>query len=249
VATAGALTWPVLGRWLAIDLGWRLVAGVAVGLIVGWILRRLFFNTAVPSLRLAEHAEGFVALAATFLAYGTAEAVEGYGFLAVFVCACTIRAGERSHGYHRVLHSWVEQLERLLTVVLLLLLGGAIARGLLTPLQPLDVAIVACFLLLIRPLAGWLGLIGGRTGPRERAVIAFFGVRGIGTLFYIAYALGHGTFAHADRLWAIAGLTVACSVVLHGITATPAMMLLDRTRQKVAQERDGSTDQASDTAV
>ena len=135
VATAGALTWPVLGRWVAIDLGWRLIAGVAVGLLVGWILRRLFFNTAVPSLRLAEHAEGFVALAATFLAYGTAEAVEGYGFLAVFVCACTIRAGERSHGYHRVLHSWVEQLERLLTVVLLLLLGGAIARGLLAPLE------------------------------------------------------------------------------------------------------------------
>ena len=249
VAAAGALTWPVLGRWVAIDLGWRLIAGVAVGLLVGWILRRLFFNTSVPSLRLAEHAEGFVALAATFLAYGSAEAVEGYGFLAVFVCACTIRAGERSHGYHRVLHSWVEQLERLLTVVLLLLLGGAIARGLLTPLEPVDVAVVVGFLLLVRPLAGWLGLIGGRTGPRERVVIAFFGVRGIGTLFYIAYALGHGTFDHAGRLWAIAGLTVACSVLLHGVTATPAMMLLDRTRQKVAQQRHGTTEQASDTAV
>jgi NhaP-type Na+/H+ or K+/H+ antiporter len=158
---------------------------------------------------LAEHAEGFVALAATFLAYGTAEAVQGYGFLAVFVCACTIRAGERSHGYHRVLHSWVEQIERFLTAVLLLLLGGAIARGLLAPLQPIDVAVVAGFLLLVRPLAGWLGLIGGRAGPRERAVIAFFGVRGIGTLFYIAYALGHGTFDHPGRLWGIAGLTVA----------------------------------------
>ncbi|GAA3642640.1 cation:proton antiporter [Microlunatus ginsengisoli] len=249
VAAAGALTWPVFGHWVGIDLGWRLCAGVAVGLLVGWLLRRLFFNTPVPSLRLADHAEGFVALAATFLAYGTAEAVEGYGFLAVFVCACTIRAGERSHGYHRVLHSWVEQLERLLTVLLLLLLGGAIARGLLIPLQPVDVVVVVGFLVLIRPLLGWLGLIGGRTGPRERAVIAFFGVRGIGTLFYIAYALGHGTFDHTDRLWAIAGLTVACSVVLHGITATPAMMLLDRTRQKATQDRHGTTEHASDTAV
>jgi NhaP-type Na+/H+ or K+/H+ antiporter len=80
-------------------------------------------------------------------------------------------------------------------------------------------------------------------------VIAFFGVRGVGTLFYIAYALGHGTFGHPDRLWAIAGLTVACSVVLHGITATPAMMLLDRTRQRIAQERHGTADRASDTAV
>jgi NhaP-type Na+/H+ or K+/H+ antiporter len=249
VAAAGALTWPVIGHWVAIDLGWRVTAGVAVGLVVGWLLRRLFFHTPVRSLRLAEHAEGFVALAATFLAYGFAEAVEGYGFLAVFVCACTIRAGERSHGYHRVLHSWVEQLERLLTVVLLLLLGGAIARGLLAPLRPVDVAVVAGFLLLVRPLAGWIGLIGGRTGPRERAVIAFFGVRGIGSLFYVAYALGHGSFAHADRLWAIAGLTVAGSVLLHGITATPAMILLDRTRDKVARARHGTTRNASDTAV
>jgi NhaP-type Na+/H+ or K+/H+ antiporter len=249
VAAAGALTWPVIGHWVAIDLGWRVTAGVAVGLVVGWLLRRLFFHTPVRSLRLAEHAEGFVALAATFLAYGFAEAVEGYGFLAVFVCACTIRAGERSHGYHRVLHSWVEQLERLLTVVLLLLLGGAIARGLLAPLRPVDVAVVAGFLLLVRPLAGWIGLIGGRTGPRERAVIAFFGVRGIGSLFYVAYALGHGSFAHADRLWAIAGLTVAGSVLLHGITATPAMILLDRTRDKVARARHGTTRHASDTAV
>jgi NhaP-type Na+/H+ or K+/H+ antiporter len=163
VAAAGALTWPVLGRWVAIDLGWRLLAGVAVGLLVGWILRRLFFNTVVPSLRLAEHAEGFVALAATFLAYGTAEAVEGYGFLAVFVCACTIRAGERSHGYHRVLHSWVEQIERFRTVVLLLLLGGAIARGLLAPLQPIDVAVVAGFLLLVRPWRD--GLASSGAGP------------------------------------------------------------------------------------
>ena len=249
LAAAGTVSWAVIGQWVAVDLGWRLLAGVVVGLGVGWLLRRLFFNARVESLRLAEHAEGFVALAATFLAYGFAEAVEGYGFLAVFVCACTIRAGERSHGYHRVLHGWVEQLERLLTVLLLLLLGGAIARGLLAALQPVDIAVVAAFLLLVRPLAGWLGLVGGRTGPRERLVIAFFGVRGIGSLFYIAYALGQGSFAQGDRLWAIVGLTVAGSVVLHGVTATPAMILLDRTREKVAQDRHGSTERAADTAV
>ena len=249
VAAAGTLSWSVIGSWIAVDLGWRLLIGITTGLLIGWLLRRLFFHTPVSSLRLAEHAEGFVALAATFLAYGIAEAVEGYGFLAVFVCACTIRAGERSHGYHRVLHNWVEQLERLLTVVVLLLLGGAIARGLLNPLQPIDIAVVAAFLLLIRPLTGWLGLVGGRTGPRERLVIAFFGVRGIGSLFYIAYALGHGHFAQPERLWAIVGLTVAASVLLHGITATLAMTLLDRARQQAAQARHGSTADAPNTAV
>jgi sodium/hydrogen antiporter len=248
VAAAGSLTWSVAGSWLLVDLGWRLAVGIGVGVGIGFLLRKLFFHTPIDRLRLAEHAEGFVALAATLLAYGTAEAVEGYGFIAVFVCACMIRAGERSHGYHRVLHQWVEQLERLLTVLLLVLLGGAIARGMLEPLQWRDYVLVAGFLLVIRPLAGWLGLLGGRTGPQERAVIAFFGVRGIGSIFYIAYALGHGSFAGADRLWAIVGLTIGASVVLHGVTATPAMAWLDRARRRTAERR-GNTERASETPV
>ena len=78
------------------------------------------------TLRLAEHREGFVALAATFLAYGLTELVHGYGFLAVFVTACAIRR-RHGHGYHGVLHDFVEQIERLLTALLLLLLGGFVA--------------------------------------------------------------------------------------------------------------------------
>ena len=73
-------------------------------------------------LRLARHAEGFLALAATFLAYGLVEVVGGYGFLAVFVAARAIRAAERTHEFHSVLHDFAEQIERLLTVLLLLLL-------------------------------------------------------------------------------------------------------------------------------
>ena len=131
----------------------------------------------MPSMRLADHAEGFVALAATLLAYGAAEMAEGYGFIAVFVCACVVRAGERSHGYHKVLHQYIESIERLLTVAILILLGGAIARGLLDALHVADLVAVAAFLLLIRPLTGWLGLAAGPTGRRERLVIAFSGCR------------------------------------------------------------------------
>jgi NhaP-type Na+/H+ or K+/H+ antiporter len=248
IAAAGSLTWEVAGTWLAVDVGWRLLAGVGMGIGVGWLLRKLFFHAPTEPLRLAQHAEGFVALAATLLAYGLTEAIEGYGFLAVFVCACMIRAGERSHGYHRVLHQWVEQLERLLTVAILVLLGGAIARGMLQPLQWLDYLMVIGFLLVVRPAAAWLGLLGGRTGPQERAVISFFGVRGIGSIFYIAYALGHAVFADAARLWGLVGLTIAASVLLHGVTATPAMGWLDRSRRRAA-ERQGKPQRASQTAV
>jgi NhaP-type Na+/H+ or K+/H+ antiporter len=248
LSTAG-LTWASFGHWVGVDLVWRLVAGLAVGLGIGWLLGKLFFNAPLQPLRLADHAEGFVALAATFLAYGLTELVHGYGFVAVFVCACAIRAAERSHGFHKVLHSWVEQLERLITVLILVLLGGALSRGLLDALQLRDVALVVALLLVVRPALGWLGMIGTGTGPRERAVISFFGVRGIGSLFYISWALEHGDFAQPERLWAVVALTVAASVLLHGVTATPAMALLDRERQRAALDRHGDASMAPETAV
>ena len=239
ISLVGASPGAWLPRWLLLDLLWRVGLGLSVGLAVGWLLRKLFFAAPSRNFRLAEHAEGFVALAATFLAYGAAEVVEGYGFLAVFVCACTIRAGERSHGYHRVLHQYVEQIERLLTVLILILLGGAIARGLLAGTGWREIVVAAAFLLVIRPLAGWLSLARGTTGPRERVVIAFFGVRGIGSLFYVAYAVSKGSFADGDRLWAVVGLVVACSILIHGVAATPVMTFLDQRRLATARAETG----------
>jgi NhaP-type Na+/H+ or K+/H+ antiporter len=119
----------------------------------------------------------------------------------------------------------------------------------LAPLQARDVVLVVGFLLVVRPVLGWLGMLGTGTGPRERAVIAFFGVRGIGSLFYISWALQHGDFAQPERLWAVVGFTVAASVLLHGVTATPAMLLLDRQRHRAAVRRHGDASRAPETAV
>ncbi|MBP2336123.1 cation:proton antiporter [Saccharothrix coeruleofusca] len=240
IAALGAAPALWLPRWLAVDVLWRLGAGVGVGVLVGWLLGKLFFSAPSEKLRLAEHAEGFVALAATFLAYGVTELVEGYGFVAVFVCACAIRAAERRHDYHHVLHQYVEQVERMLTVLLVFLLGGAAATGLLSGTHWREVLVAAAVLLVVRPAAGLLGLRGGRTGPRERVVIAFFGVRGIGSLFYVSYALHAGHFAEAEALWRVVGLVVIGSIVLHGVSASPAMLLLDRVRARAARERGDS---------
>lgn len=234
VSIAGLAPDGWLGRWVLLDVVWRLSVGVAVGILVGWLLGRLFFSSLAERLRLTEHTQGFVALAATFLAYGLAEVVEGYGFVAVFVCAVTLRGTEREHEYHKVLHAFVEQIERLLTVTVVVLVGGALARGALSGLGWTEVAVVLVFLLVVRPLAGWVALRGGRTGPRERAVVAFFGVRGVGSLFYVAYAVQEGEFADADRLWAITGLVVVASVLVHGVAATPVMRLVDRRREQRA---------------
>lgn len=235
--------------WVLVDALWRLGVGVAVGLLAGWLLSKLFFSAKAGRLALAEQAEGFVALAATFLAYGLTELAEGYGFIAVFVCACTIRASERSHGYHGVLHNFVEQVERLITVTVLVLLGGAVARGLFAEIGWPEIALAAAFLLVIRPVAGWIGLSVGKTGPRERGVIAFFGVRGIGSLFYIAYALQEGDFPDGERLWALAGLVVVGSILVHGVAATPVMAVLDRSRRRKTRRGGGSESDIVSTPV
>ncbi|MGI5188867.1 cation:proton antiporter [Promicromonospora sp. CA-289599] len=241
VSVAGVHPSGWAAEWLLVDVAWRLGVGVLIGIAVGWLLGRIFFSKVGDRLGLTEKAEGFVALAATSLAYGAAELAEGYGFVAVFVCACTVRTVEREHSYHSVLHKFVEQIERLLTVAVVVLLGGAVARGLFDDLGWFDVGLALVFLLVIRPLAGWLSLTPGRTGSRDRAVIAFFGVRGIGTLYYVAYALGHATFPGEGRLWGIAGLVVVSSIVIHGIGATPIMAALDRRRSRAAPQKDETT--------
>jgi NhaP-type Na+/H+ or K+/H+ antiporter len=237
-------------EWFGVDVLWRLAAGLLVGFLMGKLLARLFFSAQKESLRLANHSEGFVALAATFLAYGLTEMIEGYGFIAVFVCAVTIRSAEHSHGYHKILHSYVEQLERLMTVVILVLLGGAIARGLLDRMGWVEVLVALAFLLLVRPVAGWVGLMGGKTGPRERIALSFFGIRGIGSLYYLAYALGKGEFSdQAEWLWGFVGLVVALSIIIHGATTSPLMNRLDKLRERKALAETGDEGMAPNTPV
>ncbi|VTR78557.1 K(+)/H(+) antiporter NhaP [Cellulomonas hominis] len=249
VSLAGLAPAGWLGHWLLVDVLWRLSMGVLGGIVVGWLLGRLFFSAFADRVRLTEHAQGFVAVAATFLAYGLTELAEGYGFVAVFVCAVTLRTAERHHSYHRVLHSFVEQVERLLTVAVIVLLGGALVRGVLAGVGWVEVLVALVVLLVVRPLAGWVALLGGRTGPWERRVVAFFGVRGVGTFFYVAYALEHGDFPDEERLWAVAALVVVGSVLVHGVASTPAMRWLDRSRARRASEAGRGDDEIPVTPV
>ncbi|MFK4070140.1 cation:proton antiporter [Streptomyces sp. NPDC029674] len=233
LAAAAGAGWSAdwVGAWAVEDVVFKCVVGVLSGLLIGRLLGWLFFRTRATVLRLSEYKEGFVALAATFLSYGVTELAGGYGFLAVFTTACTVRAAERAHGFHNVLHDFVEQVERLLTAVLLFLLGAFVALGGLAPLTWQGAVTGLLLLLVVRPLAGWAGLLGGRVRGRERWVVAAYGIRGIGSLYYLAYALGRQSFPVPEReLWAVVTFTVLASVVLHGVTAGPVVSRLDRRR-------------------
>jgi NhaP-type Na+/H+ or K+/H+ antiporter len=226
-------------RWAAWELLGKVLLGALIGTAVGWVLAHLAFRGPYPSIRLAETGEPLLAVAATLLSYGLAETAQGYGFLAVFACAMTLRSAERGHRYHASMHTSVERLERLLTLLVLLLLGAALGNALIGALTWQGVVVACLLVFVIRPVSGWVSLrlmsrecrVGDRyVGGADRFAIAWFGVRGVGSLYYLAYATGEADFGQTQVLWATVALTIALSVLVHGITATPVMHRLESTR-------------------
>jgi NhaP-type Na+/H+ or K+/H+ antiporter len=216
-----------IGDWAVDDVVVKIGIGVAAGFGIGTVLAILLFRLP-PKSRIAESAEGFVALAVTLLTYGLTELLHGYGFLAVFIAARVMRRAETDADYHHVLHDFAEAVERLLSAALLVLLGGAIVGGVLGPLGVQGVLVGVATILLVRPLTAMLSMVGHRCPGHERSAIAFFGIRGIGSGYYLAYALGEADFAQAEELWAIVVFVVLLSILLHGVSASPVMARLDR---------------------
>jgi len=235
VATLGGVSeWGV--RWVVWDLAGKALLGALIGTAVGWGLAKLAFRVPYPNLRLAETGEPLLALAAVLLSYGLAEVAQTYGFLAVFACAMTLRSAERGHEYHASMHTSIERLERLLTLTVLLLLGAALSNSLVADLTWQGLVVGVLLVVVIRPVAAWISLrigarsdrIGGRCLTKgEELATSWFGVRGVGSLFYLAYAGGEATFDGMEQLWATVAFTIALSVVVHGVTATPVMRRLE----------------------
>ncbi|MFC6769678.1 cation:proton antiporter [Natrinema soli] len=215
-----------IGEWLLVDVGYRIVVGVIVGVVLGYLTAYLVFATE-PDTPVAESVQGLEAIAGTLLVYGATELVGGYGFIAVFVAALMVRHYERSHEYNRSLHEVSEFAEQVMMALIMLFFGGAIVGGLLEPLTLESIAAAVVIVFVVRPLAGLVGFLGFDRDPAERATIAFFGIRGIGSFYYLAYGLNHAAFPDAGLLWAVVGAVVLVSIVVHGITATPAVRWLE----------------------
>jgi len=152
----------------------------------------------------------------------------------VFVAALELRRYEWDHEYYQQLHDFAAIVERLLMATVLVLFGAAIAGGLLAPLTWLDGVVGLVVLLVVRPSAGLLGFVGSGAPRVDRAVISLFGIRGIGSFYYLSFALAHASFEElelliaAERLWAIVGFVVLTSIVVHGITASPIMRRFEK---------------------
>lgn len=232
LAAASATGEPWLTEWLTYNVLWEIGVGIAAGYAIGRAFGWLTFH-APARTKLAKTGDGLIALSATFVSYGLTELIHCYGFLAVFVTALTFRNAHRDHDFQLEMHELTEQIERIAMMVLLLAFGGALVSGLLAPLSWIDLLLTVVVLLIVRPLAGLIGLIGHSTTWTERLTLAFFGIRGVGSVYYLAYGLNHMSGVEdGDRLWAIVGLVILISILMHGITVTPVMRRLDRRRNR-----------------
>ncbi|MHB0775841.1 cation:proton antiporter [Halomonas sp. WWR20] len=240
IAANGTLVGEWTWHWLAMDVVWRVAAGTAAGWLIGWLLGIFMFRAGRMSL--ASTGQGFAALGGTFVTYAGAEAIHGYGFIAVFVGALALRTTqEDQYDYHIRLHDFTEEIERLLMMVLLVLFGGSLAGPLLDGLTWGMIAAGLAIVFIVRPLTGMIALVGSRMCRSERAMVSLFGIRGVGSFYYLAYAVNQGSFDQVDAAWTFVAFIVLTSVLFHGITSAPLMNWLDRRREAAAQYKTHDT--------
>ncbi len=217
-------------HWWAVDF----IAGLVFGALIGWAGGRAmgFFMFRTPRFRLSTSGEGLAAVGAALLCYATATALDGNGFVAVFVSALSIRSICPDSSYNNSMTTFSEQIERALVMAALALFGWSLANGLLDALTWRGAIAGVALLFIVRPAAAWLSFVGSPVPPASKALMGFFGVRGIGTFFYLQYAFNREDFAQSREMWAIVGFAVLSSILTHGVSSTPLMNWADRVRKK-----------------
>jgi len=217
-----------VAEWLLADVLFAVVVGTAIGAGVGlgaaWSVKRLR-----SADMLAANYDGFHAIATALVIYGLAETAGGYGFLGVFAGGLAFRRYEHDHEVNVGAHDVSERIEKLLELTVILLLGTMLTLGGIGIPGWEGWLLAALVLVAVRPLACLLSLVGSKMDqPGEKAFVAWFGVRGVGTLYYAAVIVGAGVLSTAERdlvVWTCVAATVL-SIVMHGITAGPSLRRL-----------------------
>lgn len=202
--------------------------------------------------------EGFYALGLIALSYGVAELLHTYAFLAVFAAGLAMRRVEqkasgdksareavgtidaddvgatasdpaRAHAFmaERV-HGFTIELERIAEVAIMLMVGAVLAtiwRELFTWQAAL---LIGCLFFVARPLSVEASLIGSGAHGAQRRLMSWFGIRGVGSFYYLLYAIEQAPKDVAKPLVPLVIAVIVASVIIHGVTATPLMKRYQR---------------------
>ncbi|HEY9691804.1 MAG TPA: sodium:proton antiporter [Oculatellaceae cyanobacterium] len=210
-------------QWVAVDLIWAVFAGIFMGIIVAKTV--VFIDQWLQKFRKADELmEDFVALSTILLAYSITEVVNGYGFIAVFVAGIVVRRSYHDPEKRKSQFEFTEQIEKLLEVATILVLGTILQVKPIVAHLNQGLLIAALLLFVVRPLGTWISTIGSPLIPANRLLFGWFGIRGVGSLYYLCYAFGEGLKDQLGETIAwITYITVVISVILHGVSATPLM--------------------------
>jgi NhaP-type Na+/H+ or K+/H+ antiporter len=240
-------------RWLVLDVLWAVSGGLLIGGALGTLIGKLVVHLRSrhqESVGLDE----FLALGLIALTFGLAVLCRGNGFLAVFAAGLALQrikeqpakgataaiaetalpskqakealATHADYASAFMMHEvrgFNEQLERIAEVAIVLVVGALLAYSYL----PANAGwLVALLFVVVRPVSVWLGLRGATVSRDQRVLISWFGIRGIGSIYYLMYAINHGLpRTLAAEISALTLTVVAVSIVVHGISVTPLMNL------------------------
>jgi sodium/hydrogen antiporter len=241
-------------HWLAVDVVWATAGGLLIGGACGALIGGLVVYLRTHH-RESVGLDEFLAIGLIALAYGAAVLAHAYGFLSVFAAGLALRrvkeqsgvphlsaaeatrlpngrarnetdATHADHASAYMMHAvrgFNEQMERIGELVVVLTVGAML------PFAELPAGAAGLLVLLflaIRPISVWLGLHGAPISRDQRVMVAWFGIRGIGSIYYLMYAIAHGLPRPlAEQLTAITLAAVTVSIVLHGISVRPMMRL------------------------
>lgn len=235
-------------QWVVVDLLWAVIAGLAIGALIGTLVGRLVIYLRRKH-REALGLDEFLSIGLIGLSYGLALTAHAYGFLAVFAAGLSLRRIERSatgdnppphelmptgpteeietddekapaYMTHAVL-GFNEQLERICEVAVVILIGTMLLPSII-PWSA--VWFIPLLLFVIRPLAALPSLCCSDTNRLQRIMICWFGIRGVGSVYYLMYGITNGVEPETARL--LIGLTlavIAMSIIVHGLSVTPMM--------------------------
>jgi len=241
-------------RWAVVNVMWATAAGVGIGVVSGAALGRLVWKLrSEPNVHTLM--DDFLGLGLIGVVYGLSELLGAWGFLAVFFAAVALRqtecklagvggsrsarvatgsAGVRQDDESPLTVSagsliFKEHLERLSELMLVLLIGGT----LFVDSWSWRAVGLALFLFMVaRPLSVLASLLFTRTSWPMRGMVGWFGVRGIGSLYYLMYAIQHGVPENlALELIQLTLIAVALSILVHGTSVKPLMSRFWRYRK------------------
>ena len=252
-------------RWWAIDVLWAVAGGLALGDLLGTLVGRAIIYMRMRHLE-ALGSDEFIALGLIALTYGLSLVSETYGFLAVFAAGLALRridqsapttpaspppamspADREATGADAPAHMMREvqrfnaQLESFAEAGIVLAVGVLLAS---VRFRVEVLWFIPLLFLVIRPASVAVGLLGTGVKGSQRRLMAWFGIRGIGSLYYLLYAISHEIQpALAQRLLSITVAVVVASVFAHGISVTPLMKRYEKRKASNKRQRADQTDQ------